>query len=173
MNMTTFSIRPARQGDEAEVLRLNEGEERWTSHLNHARLAELAAIATYYRVACIENQVVGFLLGMHDHCIYVNENFQWFKDRFENFFYIDRIVVDTAHAGKGLGRAIYSDAFRLALSTGADVAVCEYTANPLNEPSKHFHANMGFKEVGRRELAGSDKAVSMQRLNLAGAIELE
>ncbi len=164
--MKATSIRPFDQGDEAAVLRLNDAEVEWTSPMDSERLADLMAVSAYFRVACIGDEVVAFLLGMHQKCGYENDNIQWFENKIPDFFYVDRVVVDARFAGKGLGRAIYTDAFSLARARGATHAVCEYTCEPLNVASKHFHDRMGFSEMGQRKLAHSGKMVSMQCLVL-------
>lgn len=39
---------------------------------------------------------------------------------------------------------------------------CEIDIKPINEVSLVFHENMGFKEVGRQEIKGGEKVVSLQ-----------
>ncbi len=74
--------------------------------------------------------------------------------------YIDRVVVDTAHRGKGFGTALYADVFAFAAGQGVAMVTCEFDVEPPNEVSRRFHARFGFREVGTHRYG--KKRVSLQ-----------
>ena len=90
----------------------------------------------------------GFLIAFDHSASYDNVNFLWFRTRYENFFYVDRIVVDAAFRGQGVARALYEDLFEVARSQRQSLIVCEVNADPPNPASDIFHKRLGFKKVG-------------------------
>ncbi len=89
-----------------------------------------------------------FVIAFDQDAEYDSPNFLWFRDRYERFAYVDRIVVaDTAH-GKGLGRALYEKLFEAAKAAGYPCLMAEVNTNPPNPGSLRFHARMGFEAVG-------------------------
>jgi predicted GNAT superfamily acetyltransferase len=89
-----------------------------------------------------------FLIAFDQSALYDNVNFLWFRARYENFIYIDRIVVHSAFRGQGVARALYEDLFELARSKRQILIVCEVNADPPNPASDLFHERLGFKHVG-------------------------
>lgn len=112
------------------------------------------------------DQVIGFLLVMSDASDYDGANFRWFVDRHSNFLYVDRIVIDPAHAGSGVGSALYGDLIDFAKRRGDVVLCCEINVSPPNPASHAFHARFGFREVGRSSETGAAKVVSYQMAEL-------
>ncbi len=166
--MRTVVMRDAGEGDFERIVALNAAEVAQTSAMDAARLRELHALASCHRVAEMEGQAVAFLLAMDHDAGYDNDNFRWFAGRLPRFAYIDRIVVDAAAAGLGIGRRLYDDLFADARRRGIDDVVCEYNLEPPNPASMAFHRRLGFHEIGRRQAAGGGKLVSMQRIDISG-----
>ena len=159
-------IRPATAADHARIVTLNAAEMEQTSAMDLARLAELEALACAHWVVETEGEVVAFLLAMDETAAYANDNFRWFAARLPRFVYIDRIVVDARTAGQGLGKQLYQHLSDHARERGIDTLVCEYNLDPPNPGSKAFHDRLGFREIGQQRVAGGQKLVSMQLLNL-------
>ena len=90
----------------------------------------------------------GFLIAFDQTALYDNVNFLWFRARYENFIYVDRVVVDSAFRGQGAARALYADLFEFARSQRQSLLVCEVNADPPNPASDIFHKRLGFKHVG-------------------------
>jgi predicted GNAT superfamily acetyltransferase len=90
----------------------------------------------------------GFLIAFDQTALYDNVNFHWFQARYENFIYVDRIVIDPAFRGQGAARALYADLFEFARSQRRSLIVCEVNADPPNPASDMFHKRLGFKPVG-------------------------
>lgn len=160
--MNTFFVRDATAADFDRILELNTAVVRETSAMDAARLQQLHALAFHHRVAVVDGDITGFLLAMRDGAAYANDNFDWFASRYPRFVYVDRIVVDAAAAGKGIGRRLYDDLFDRARQLGIGTIACEYNLEPPNPASKLFHDRFGFREVGRQHVAGGTKLVSLQ-----------
>ena len=165
--MADAILRDAVAADFERVLALNAAEVTQTSAMDRARLEALAALACRFTVAEADGRVVGFLLAMDHDAAYDNDNFRWFAAHAPRFVYVDRIVVEAAAAGMGIGGMLYRDLFAQARRRGIDRIVCEYNLAPPNPASKAFHDRFGFVEVGRQHVAGGSKLVSLQQLVLA------
>lgn len=155
-------LRQAEAADFSAILRINEAEIARTSAMDAAALARFATMAALLDVVEVDGAVVAFLLALREGAPYSNENFAWFSARYPRFLYVDRIVVDAAQAGRGLGAALYTRLFDRARADGAPVVVCEYNLEPPNPASAAFHARFGFVEVGQRVYADGVRRVSMQ-----------
>lgn len=160
--MKPVIFRDAVDTDFDRIVELNAAVVRETSAMDLARLQQLHALAFHHRVAIADGEVAGFLLAMRDGAAYANDNFDWFSARYPRFVYVDRIVVDAAAAGKGVGRHLYDDLFDHARRLAIVVIACEYNLEPPNLASQIFHDRFGFSEVGRQHVAGGTKLVSLQ-----------
>jgi len=155
-------IREARASDFQSIININASEEEKTSPIDLARITQLDSWSTYHRVAVKEDQVAGFLLVMSNASDYDGANFRWFVDRYSSFLYVDRIVIDPAYAGMGVGTALYVDLIEFAKGQGHVALCCEINVLPPNPISHAFHARFGFKEVSYGSTADAQKAVSYQ-----------
>lgn len=155
-------LRDALAEDFPRILALNEAEVLQTSAMDRDRLDFLHGLASYHRVAVVDGEVAAFLLAFRDGAAYPNPNFDWFAARYPSFVYVDRVVVDAAFNGRGIGSLLYRDLFEHARGLGAKVVACEFNIVPANEASARFHARWGFGEVGRQWLDNGKKQVSLQ-----------
>ncbi|WP_296278910.1 GNAT family N-acetyltransferase [Pseudoxanthomonas sp.] len=165
--MAGLLIRDATEADYDAIVALNVAEVRHTSAMDVDRLRHLASLSDCLRVATLDGRVVAFLLAMRAGADYRNDNFGWFAGRYPDFLYVDRIVVDAAAQGHGLGSRLYADLFAFARERGIPRVTCEFNVVPPNEPSRLFHARHGFVEAGRQWLDNGRKQVSMQVAELA------
>jgi predicted GNAT superfamily acetyltransferase len=166
MNRT---IRDATDADFTAVLRMNRESETVLSPLSRDELQILAAQAWYLRLACFDGEVQGFLLALRAGAAYESPNYRWFADRFDDFVYIDRIVIDATVRHSGLATLLYADLLGRARELGVARVTCEYDIDPPNEASRRFHDGFGFVEIGSQRVAGGKKAVSLQELRLPAA----
>ena len=91
---------------------------------------------------------------------YFSENYRWFAARYEEFVYVDRVVVAEERRGSGVGRAFYEDIIEFSFSR-APVLLCEVNVKPRNDRSLRFHERFGFAEVGQLDTEGGSKRVSL------------
>jgi len=159
-------IRDASLADLEDVLKLNEAFVHFLSPLTLETLVTLGDAADYFRVVELNGDIAAFLIGFFPGSDYASVNYQWFNSRFDDFTYIDRVVVSARAQGQSLGPKLYDDLCKFAASNGYTQLVCEYNIKPVNEGSAKFHDRYGFKEIGRQDLAGG-KQVSMQAYSLA------
>jgi predicted GNAT superfamily acetyltransferase len=157
-----FLIRDALTGDLPAVLQLNVTFEHHLSRVDAARLAQLHAQASYHRVVEYQGEVVAFLMAHLKGTAYDSDNYAWFSHRYEQFAYIDRVVVAQSMQGKGVGQRLYDDVFAWAQAQGAPCVVCEFDIEPPNVDSERFHAKRGFTSVGRHTSSNTGKTVNMQ-----------
>jgi len=162
-------IRDASPADFERILRLNEESVHFLSPLTPERLDVLHAEAAYHRVVDDDGDIAGFLLAFREGASYDSINYRWFANRFERFFYVDRIVVSKVYQGKGVGNRLYDDVFAFARSPHAITIACEFDIDPPNEASNRFHQRYGFKEIGRQFTGNGGKQVSLQSLVLEPA----
>jgi predicted GNAT superfamily acetyltransferase len=141
----------------AEILALNNRHARETSLLDAGKLARMIEAA---RVATMGGPPgAAFLLAFDQGADYDSANFLWFRERYDRFLYIDRVIVGEAYRRLGLGRLLYADLFRRADSLGFQRIVCEVNIRPPNPASDAFHARLGFAQVGTGDIDGGAKSV--------------
>ena len=160
-DMSTPVIRPAMVDDFTVIESLNHSVVNLTSPMDAERIQQLHAMSSYHRVIVQDSQLMAFLLVLGPDCDYDSVNYQWFDQHYENFAYIDRIVVRDGSRGRGLGTLLYENLFAWAISQQIGNIVCEYNVEPLNEASRKFHDVLGFQEVSLKRI-GQAKRVSMQ-----------
>jgi predicted GNAT superfamily acetyltransferase len=160
-------IRDATAADHPALLALNARYVDLLSPLDAARLARLDAQAAYHRVVDDAGRVAAFLLAFREGADYDSPNYLWFAVRYPRFLYVDRVVVDGAAQGRGLGARLYRDLFVFAATQGVDTIACEYYSKPPNAASARFHARFGFREVGTQWLPEVRKQVSLQVASVA------
>lgn len=160
--MQSAVIRDAAVGDYEAICALNLAEVQHTSPMDAGRVADLADLSCYFKVASADSSVSAFLLAMCNSAPYENENFSWFARKYTRFIYVDRIVVSSAYRGLRMGSRLYEDLFRYARDNAIPLVTCEYNIVPANEPSRLFHDKFGFKEQGTQWVANGTKRVSLQ-----------
>lgn len=134
---------------------LNQRHATELSSLTPASFASLIAQASYARA--VEDDA--FIIAFDRDADYDSPNFLWFRDRYDSFVYVDRIVVGPALRGQGVARALYTDLFAHAREAGHRHVVAEINAEPPNPTSDAFHEAMGFTVVGSARLEDRAKAV--------------
>ena len=156
-----LTIHPATIDDFAVIESLNNSVVNLTSPMDAERIQQLHAMSSYHRVIVQDSQLMAFLLVLGPDCDYNSVNYQWFDQHYDDFAYIDRIVVRDGSRGRGLGTLLYENLFAWAISQQIGNIVCEYNVEPLNEASRKFHNTLGFQEVSLERI-GQAKRVSMQ-----------
>ena len=133
------------------LVALNNAHALELSPLDLGRFRHLAAQAF---IAKRIGDVEAFLIAFDQGADYDSPNFIWFRDRYDRFVYVDRIVVAREARGRGHARRLYEDLFKSARQAGHDRIVCEVNSTPPNPESDAFHAALGFTEVGSGSLGG-------------------
>ena len=116
--------------------------------------------ADYFRVAEVDGQLAGFLIGLTPGAAYTSPNFQWFCARYPDFLYVDRVVVAAPFRGHGIGRVFYADV-QSYCEVRHPLLCCEVSLEPRNDAALLFHGTNGFHEVGRQSIQGGTRMVSL------------
>jgi predicted GNAT superfamily acetyltransferase len=165
-DLTTPRLRDARPGDLARVVALNAAAVPHVNGVPRELFERFLGEAAYFRVAewageSDDGGIDGFLVALGPDADYDSPNFLWFRERYESFLYIDRIVVDETARGLGLGTRFYRDLERVARERSVPQLTCEVNLRPPNEGSLRFHERFGFERVGRQETEGGAKEVAL------------
>ena len=154
-----MSIRRAKEKDLQSILDLNNRESKWVGKKEIDFFQKYMDIPIF-NVFEANQRIVGFLMAMDQNTDYDSINFLWFKEKFNKFYYIDRVIVDESMRGKGIASLLY----RELIDIKRDIPlVAEVSINPSNEGSVIFHDKIGFREVGT--LTSGDKKVRMYYLD--------
>ncbi len=145
-----------------DVLKLNKKLVRYLSEMDLSLCEHLHKNAQYFYVICNENKVEACVIALEKGKEYASENYKWFSQRYENFIYIDRIIVSEKCQGKGYGKLIYNKIFDMAKKNNYKYIAAEIDIMPRNEPSLLFHEKIGFMQVGTQFVKNGEKQVSLQ-----------
>ncbi len=112
------------------------------------------------------DSLAALLVAFEPGAVYESTNYCWFNDRFDDFIYVDRVVVAFELRGQGIGRAFYE---RLAAHYlgAANQMTCEVNLDPPNEASMAFHLRMGFEQIGSK--LDDSKVVALLSKPLGGS----
>ena len=159
-------IRNARPEDYDFILKVNEVNVEVLSPMPMERMLWLKEMSDMFVVAEVNDELAAFLIAIREGQPYDSENYVWFSEKYPQFLYIDRIVIDEPFRAAGLGRALYQAVKDRAIETGVKVVTCEVDTIPYNETSLKFHEAMGFREVGEQIIRGGAIKVSLKACEL-------
>lgn len=153
-------IRDVREHELDSVLALNNAAGASILPLDAARIRFFHEQADYFRVAEVDGLLAGFLVALDQDAAHDSPNFRWFREHYDRFVYIDRIVVASSRRGAGLGRVFYADLQSYAEVRSPRIA-CEVFLEPGNDVALLFHGTFGFNEAGRQVMPGVERHVSL------------
>ena len=183
------AIRTVRSTDLVEVLEHNNAAVPAVNELDRSALDWFVAHAAEFLViesGVIESGVIeggvieggvieggepgltGFLVGLGPGLDYPSLNYRWFSARYDDFVYVDRVVVAAAGRGAGVGTRLYDEFARRGRERGAPVMLAEVNLVPANPGSLRFHGRHGFVPVGEQDTEGGRKRVSLLERRLDG-----
>lgn len=151
-------VRDAHADDHPAVHALNDASTPHVNALNAGQFAWLSANADYFRVAIHAGALAGFVMALRSGTPYWSANYGWFSERYDDFIYLDRVVVAPEFHRQGIGAALYADLVRYAAARWRRI-VLEVNVEPPNPGSMAFHARMGFRRVGERRYEGGEVAM--------------
>jgi uncharacterized protein len=151
------TLRPLTPSDVDDVLALNERNVVKLAPLDAARLGEIRDWADRVDVLDVDGSFAGFVVTFGPGTAYDSENYRWFTERFDDFYYLDRIVLHEDFRRQGLGGFVYDDVEETARKHGR--LALEVNLVPRNDASLAFHQRRGYVEVGR--LGDDDHLVTL------------
>jgi predicted GNAT superfamily acetyltransferase len=140
-------LRPYQPADADAVLALNQSSLDAVTSLDAARLDLLAGLAAQVSVMVDRDVVAGFAMVFAPGSSYDSANYAWFATRYDDFRYLDRVVVAPTHRRRGVGTALY-DHLEASASPSGRMAL-EVYVEPPNVASLAFHQARGYTEQGR------------------------
>lgn len=153
------------KNDLAVVWGLNQAALPHVNSITSGDIERYSEIAAYFKVArAADGKVCGFLIAHTPGVAYESANYLWFQKTYDNFVYIDRVVVDEQARGLGVGRALYEDVIGFSKACSPRLT-CEVNAEPPNPVSDAFHKGFGFLPVGSQSTEGGAKTVSLLSLD--------
>lgn len=156
----SLSIRDVSPHELDSVLALNNAAGSTILPLDAAGLHTLYEQSSYFRLAEVDGHAAGFLSAMREDADYASPNYLWFRERYPEFVYIDRIVIARPYRGLGLGRVFYADVTSYA-ETRVPLLACEVFLEPRDDVSVLFHGTWGFQEVGQQTMPSNGRRVSL------------
>lgn len=121
--------------------------------------------AHYFRVAWLNGELAGFLIGLRPGLPYDSPNYRWFSHQYRDFGYVDRVAVSRNARRMRVATRLYED-FATTLDRAVDVMTCEVNIRPANDASMLYHTQYGFRKVGTQETEGGKKEVALLELKL-------
>ncbi len=153
-----MTIRELTMADADWFLPLNNNAVPHVNALESGDLEAMLAEAALAWAILAGEEPAGGLIAFRPGTGYDSANYLWFKDKFDDFLYIDRVIVDPQKRGLGLGKSFYEGALEAARTAGV-MLCCEVNERPPNPGSMRFHERFGFEPVGRQETEGGKKSV--------------
>lgn len=163
----TILIRRMQPSEYAWALALNNSEAPHVSLRAEHSFPRFVESAAWAPVAVRDHKPIGFAILFLPGSTYNSENYRWVAARYTRFLYLDRIVVEPAHRGQGIGRALYENAIEFGRRR-APILTCEVNEDPPNPESMRFHEKLGFKPIGKQQTEDGKKSVVMLGLDLEG-----
>ena len=153
-------IRDVREHELDLVLALNNAAGPGILPMDAGKLRFFWENADYFRVAEKDGLLAGFLIALSQDAPHDSPNFLWFRERYPEFLYIDRIVVASSRRGAGVGRVFYGD-----VQSFSEVRVPRLAAEVFLDGSSHpallFHGSFGFREIGQHVMPGPGLRAAM------------
>ena len=151
--LTTLST----NSTDLEALRALNNEH--ARELSYAETEHFNWLVEHAFFAAAMNETEAFLIAFDQDAAYKSPNFLWFKERFEKFVYVDRLVTASEARGRGHAIRLYDALLSASQAVGHKLVVCEINEIPPNPVSVGLHARFGFVKVGEQFLPGAEKTV--------------
>lgn len=150
----SITIRDVQLHELDAILAMNNAAGSAILPMTQAQIHYFWEHADYFRVAEIDQILVGFLIALDHQADYHSSNYLWFKSHYPAFVYVDRIVIAKGQRSAGIGRLFYADVMSFA-EVRAPSLVAEVFLEDSTHPALLFHGSFGFHEVGQHQLPNS------------------
>ena len=161
-NLITKIKKPERDKLDNEImfsiLKLNEANLPALGSLGTTeKVSKLYTLSSCFYLVYFKNELISFLVLMDENSGYQSPNYLFFKSRFKQFSYIDRVAVSSKYQRKGIGTYLYNQITDL---IKGQKLCCEVNTFPMNITSFNFHHKLGFNIVEERPF-GKKKVAMM------------
>lgn len=162
MTVTDVRVREADLAAEAaRIVAINNGAVPAVNALDECALHQLARMGDVHVAARADGAILGAVVTLGPGRPYDSLNYAWFLERYDDFLYVDRVVVAPAAKGRGVGRLLYEDVVDRARRGGRAHVLSEVNVDPPNPASHAFHERLGFSPVAERLNEREGKVVAM------------
>jgi uncharacterized protein len=141
------------------LLELNNAAVPDVNPLDLRRAQWLVAHMVTPGVALLEDKVAGVVVVLSDQCGFDSDYYRWFTSRYENFLYIDRVIVAEWARGRGVAKSLYEEIERIARERRLAI-VADVHSEPPNVPSLKLHYAMGYQEIGTQHFPAIQKTAT-------------
>lgn len=150
----SYVVRSATNSDLGQLVELNNAAVPAVSPADDRRMALLTQWSSATWVATDgAGDVVGFVILIEPGSPYDSANYVWFTKRFNEFLYVDRVVVSDEHRDSGLGSRLYEAVIAEGERRGSMRIAAEVNLVPPNPGSARFHRRHGFEPVGEQRFS--------------------
>lgn len=157
-----MDLRAVESTDLDAILRLNNAAVPAVNTLERADLDWFTSIAHTFIVAADDSETVAaFLIGLGPEAGYDSLNYAWFSERFDDFIYVDRVVVGDTAKGQGIGSRLYDEFAMRGRAQACPRMLAEVNIRPRNDTSLGFHERHGFSSIGEQDTEGGEKRVTL------------
>jgi predicted GNAT superfamily acetyltransferase len=107
-------------------------------------------------LALLDGRPAGVVVVLNDRCGYDSDYYRWFTERYENFLYIDRVIVAGWARRQGIAKALYEHVESAAKERKLAI-VADVYSDPPNTPSLALHRAMDYDEIGTQAFPAEQK----------------
>ena len=155
-------IRNVKKQDCPNILSLNEKNVEMLLPMDFQQFMYFLERAEVFKVVEIDGKIVAFLIALRSKVDYNIQVYRWFLQKYPDFIYIDRVVIDEAHRRMGIARKLYEYVFDHSYRQGITTIAAGVEVEPAyNKASIAFHNAMGFIEVGEQHVRSGTVNVSL------------
>lgn len=158
-------VRSMQPSDYRWALALNNAESPHVNTYNEYNFPRFVELAAWVSVAVQDHKPVGFAILFLPGSTYSSENYRWVAKRYTRFIYLDRILVEPSHRGKGIGKVLYDAAIDFGRRR-APIVTCAVNEEPPNPEATGFCQKIGFRTLSRNKPEGSKKSTAIMGLDL-------
>ena len=144
-------IRELHSRDIEGVLKLNNESVPAVNKLVTSDLENILSMSKKSWGIEIGENIVAALITLESGEPYQSDNYIWLETQFNNFCYVDRIMVHVAAKRNGYGKKLYATLESYAKEMGIEVLLCEVNVEPPNPHSLACHTDLGWKPFYDRE----------------------
>lgn len=148
------------------LIEINNSALPYVNTLDRGRAEWLLRHAIRSWLARLEERPAGVLVLLEAGCRFESDYFRWFTERYENFLYIDRVIVADWARQRGVASELYRVVEGVAEEGGWAIAT-EVYSQPPNTASLNFHRSLGYQPVGEQVSLNEGKTV-LKLMKFAG-----
>ena len=143
--------------------RLNKKASPAPLQLSEADFAERCNSCVLHLQEIRNERLQAFALGMSSRIPLADFSLQWFLTRFEDFLFLERIVVEPSLRRSGIGSALLERAVQWGREAGLSSLYCQVHDRPVNRDAHAFVLARGFTPIESVMLPSRDIVTMYQR----------